>query len=136
LDKTYPTKILIYFVISASLKENHPGNLVLKKIYLDVLLDEKFLTLRPNFIRAEKTYPAENTILLVFASPLEFTAVNIVFTMKALLLLLPLERERQGRRERERERERYSQRDVSSQTEEFPHMVLAMEINDKKMKNR
>ncbi len=102
MDKTYPTKILIYFVISASLKENHPGNLVLKKIYLDVLLDEKFLTLRPNFIRAEKTYPTENTILLVFASSLEFTPVNIVFNMKVLLLLLPLERERQGRRERER----------------------------------
>jgi hypothetical protein len=44
-----------------------------------------------------------------------------------VLLLLPLERER--------ERERYSQRDAS-QTEEFPHVVLAMEINDKKMKNR
>jgi hypothetical protein len=44
-----------------------------------------------------------------------------------VLLLLPLERER--------ERERYSQRDAS-QTEEFPHLVLAMEINDKKMKNR
>jgi hypothetical protein len=50
-----------------------------------------------------------------------------------LLLLLPLEREREERRERERER--YSQRDAS-QTEEFPHLVLAMEINDKKMKNR
>jgi hypothetical protein len=53
--------------------------------------------------------------------------------MKVLLLLLPLEREREERRERERER--YSQRDAS-QTEEFPHVVLAMEINDKKMKNR
>jgi hypothetical protein len=54
--------------------------------------------------------------------------------MKVLLLLLPLEREREDRREK-RERERYSQRDAS-QTEEFPHVVLAMEINDKKMKNR
>jgi hypothetical protein len=97
LDKTYPSKILIYFVISASLKENHPGNVF---FYLDVLLDEKFLALRPNFIRAEKTYPAENTNLPVFASSLEITPVNIVFTMKVLLLLLlllPLERERQER---------------------------------------
>jgi hypothetical protein len=50
-----------------------------------------------------------------------------------LLLLLPLERESQERRKRERER--YSQRDAS-RTEKFPHVVLAMEINDKKMKNR
>jgi hypothetical protein len=87
------------------------------------------LKCQSKFHSGRKTYPAENTILLVFASSLEFTPVNIVFTMKVLLLLLlPLERERRERRRtlKETHRERKNS-----------HMwVWAMEINDKKMKNR
>jgi hypothetical protein len=64
---------------------------------------KSFLNSQTKFQSGRKTYPAENTIIyLYFASSLEFTPVNIVFTMKVLLLLLPLEREREERRERER----------------------------------
>jgi hypothetical protein len=45
-----------------------------------------------------------------------------------LLLLLPLERERRERRRTLKETHR--------ERKKFPHVVWAMEINDKKMKNR